>query len=53
VYRLSHSLVVEVASLRFKFDNQNISEFDYIKISEISTQVVNIFSNFHQNKKII
>jgi hypothetical protein len=40
-----------VASLKFKFDGQNISEFNFIKIIEISTQVVNIFSKFQKNKK--
>jgi hypothetical protein len=53
VFRVSHFSLLEVASLKFKFNSQNISEFDFIKIIEISTQVTSIFSKFQQNKKLI
>jgi len=35
VCRLSHSLLLEVASLKFKLNNQNTLEFDFIIIIKI------------------
>jgi hypothetical protein len=51
VCRLSHSSLLEVASLKFKLNNRNTLEFDFIIIIKILPQVVNVFSIFWQNKK--
>jgi hypothetical protein len=39
-----------LVGLKFKLDNQNILEFDFIVIIENLAQVVNIFSKIWKNK---
>jgi hypothetical protein len=49
VSKLSHSLVQEMASLKFKPNRQNISEFDFIIIIKILTQLVKKIDKIRNN----
>ncbi len=51
VFRLSHSKILGLTSLKFKPNRQNVLESNFIIIIKILAQVINNSSKFWKNKK--